>query len=179
LLIPVVCREDVALVAITLRARPGKQGNRLEEFLIDNDAVNALYDAFTAFFILTGTVTNKVPCLHPKSAAALKARDMYIGGDSLGLGILLLLLGEAVGVRPSSSTVYAATGALTLRLDSVECREVGKLGTKVESAATAGVDVMYCPIQDDVPAGSHKGMLIKQVSVINKDEFCDFRMKVA
>ena len=63
----------------------------MEDFLIDEDAVGALYDAFTAFLVLTGVTAKKVLCVDPKSAAELKAKNIYIAGDSLGLGVLLLL----------------------------------------------------------------------------------------
>ena len=179
MLIPVVCAEGVVLVAITLRSSPGKHEDRLEDFLIDDDAVNGLFDAFTAFLILTGKTAKKVPCVDPASAAELKAQNIFIAGDSLGLGILLLLLSDTAYGPRLSRKVCAATGALNVRPDMVVCREVGKLGTKVHSAANAGVDVMYCPVQDDVPPEGLLGMSIKPLSVITKDGISDLWVKVA
>ena len=167
------------MVAITLRENPGKHDKRLEDFLIDEDAVNALHDALAAFLVLTGVTVKKVLCVDPKSVAELKARNIYIAGDSLGLGALLLLLRDVAGGRNGSRVVYAATGALTVRSTTVLCREVGKLGAKVQSAANAGVDVMYCPAQDDVPPQGLLGMSIKPLSVITKDGISDFWEKVA
>jgi len=179
LLIPVVCAEGVVLVAITLRTNPGKQDKRLEDFLIDEDAVGALYDAFTAFLVLTGVTAKKVLCVDPKSAAELKAKNIYIAGDSLGLGVLLLLLEDVAFGRRGSREICAATGALTVRSTTVLCREVGKLGAKVQSAASAGVNVMYCPAQADCPSERQADMAIKQLSVIARDDISSFWMQVA
>lgn len=167
------------MVAITLRENPGKHDKRLEDFLIDEDAVNALYDAFAAFLVLTGMTAKKILCVDPKSAAELKARNIYIAGDSLGLGALMLLLRDFAGGRSGSRAVYAATGALTVRSTTVLCREVGKLGAKAHSAANAGVDVMYCPVQSDCPSERQGDMAIKQLSVITRDDMSEFWMQVA
>ena len=169
----------MVLVAITLCSNPNIHDKRLEDFLIDKDAVNGLFDAFTAFFILTGAAAKKVVCVDPKSATELEARDIYIAGDSLGLGILLLLLGDAAGECLEIGKARAATGALKVQSNVVVCREVGDLGSKVKGAEDAGVDIMYCPVQADAPALSDTGMLIKPLSLITKDDISDFWMKVA
>lgn len=169
----------MALVATTLLTNPGKQDKRLEDFLIDEDAVGALYDAFAAFLVLTGMTAEKVPCVEPKSAAELTAKNIFIAGDSLGLGVLLLLLRDIACGRSGSPAVCAATGALTVLASTVVCREVGMLSAKVQSAASAGIDVMYCPVQANVPAVSHTGMLIKPLSVVTRDDISDFWIKVA
>ena len=47
--IPVVSNGEAILVAICLQPNPERPGKKLEDFLVDRDAVNALFDAYAAF----------------------------------------------------------------------------------------------------------------------------------
>ena len=91
----------------------------------------------------------------------------------------MLLLRDFAGDLKWEPAVYAATGALTVRSTTVLCREVGKLGAKAHSAANAGVDVMYCPVQSDCPSERQGDMAIKQLSVITREDISEFWMQVA
>lgn len=177
MLIPVVCGEDALLVGIMLGSGSVKHKDKLENFLIDADAVNALFDALTAFVILTGESVSRTLCVTPQSAAQLKSRNMYIAGDSLGLGVLLVLLEEASGNVFSNGEVCAATGALNVQSEEILCREVAKLDIKVACAAESGADIMYCPAQVDAPSERFRGTLVKQVATIIKDTNVKWRMK--
>lgn len=179
MLIPVISAGEAVLVEVTL-SEVGTSSIKLEDYLIDTDAVNALFDAFVAFTVLTGAKPSKVPYVSLSSAVDLEWRKMRIAGDSLGLGVLILLLQDAAGVEPNAGTVCAATGALDVRRDRVLCRQVGHLEAKLEGLEKAGVDILYCSAQGDAPVKSYRSVLVKQVSAITQRSNTPyFRMEFA
>lgn len=165
MLIPIIVGDEGVLVEVGLSSAPGNASSKLEDFLADCDAVNALYDAFAAFFILTGAMPTREPCLAPASAELLSASNTRIVGDSLGLGVLLLLLtnGEQDFDKGGTS---AATGALDVRRDKIVCRPVDQLRAKLDAAVRQGVSTIFCPKQFDAPSHSYRGLFVRQVSQI-------------
>ena len=178
-MIPVVSNGDAVLVSICLHANSERSGEKLEDFLVDRDAVNALFDAYAAFYILTGETAAKAPHVTSESVDELKARNMNIAGDSLGLGVLLLLLNDVAGSSTAETEVSVATGALDVRSDRVVCRKVDQLRVKLDGAVRAGADLFYCPAQSDAPVDGYRGTLIRQVLAISTDVNAMVRVEVA
>ena len=165
MLIPIIVGNEGVLLEVGLSSAPGHASNKLEDFLADCDAVNALYDAFTAFFILTGEMPTREPYLAPGSAELLSVSNTRIVGDSLGLGVLLLLLNTG-GQEFDVGGISAATGALDVRCDKIMCRPVDQLTAKLDAAVRQGVSTVFCPRQFDAPSHSYRGLLVRQVSQI-------------
>ena len=172
--------DGAFLVEVGLSPEPGITNHRLEDYLIDADAVNALFDAFHGFTVLTGSLPERTVYISSRSEKDLEQCQCRIAGDSLGLAVLLLLLQDAADLNIGVKKVCAATGALVVRKDKVLCREVGHLGAKLQCLDRANVDVLYCPIQVDAPISRYNSVSVKQVSAITQDlKFPYFRMEFA
>ena len=169
MLFPIIASDGAFLVEISCIPEPGIRNNRLEDFLVDADAVNAVFEAFTAFAALTGTLPDKELYISSSSAIELERRQCRIAGDSMGLAVLMLLLQDATGFKFSIKKACAATGALVVEKDKVLCRQVGHLGAKLECLEFSEVDILYCPAQVDAPNDRYKSVLVKQISAIKQD----------
>ena len=180
MLIPIFSADGAFLVEVSVRAVPGVVNHRLEDHLVDCDAVNALFDAFNGFTVLTGSAPKRNVYIDAKSKKELEQRQCLIAGDSLGLAVLILLLQDATDFDIGAKKVCAATGALSVQKDKVVCREVGHLEAKIECLEDADVDVLYCPVQAEAPISKYKGLLVKRISAIKQDlKFPYFRMEFA
>ena len=165
---------------MSLRPEPGIINHKLEDYLVDYDAVNALFDAFNGFKVLTGSPPERTVFISPRSENDLQQRHCRIAGDSLGLAVLLLLLQDAAGLDIGVKKICAATGALDVQKEKVLCRQVGHLEAKIECLESAGVDVLYCPVQVGAPTNIYKSVLVKRISAITQDlKFPYFRMEFA
>jgi len=180
LLFPVISTDGPFLVEILLNSETGFSNNKLEDFLVDADAVNAVFDALTGFSILTGVQPKRDVFISPSSAIDLDKRRCRIAGDSLGLAVLMLLLKDWARDSFSRKKVCAASGALVIDKDKVLCRQVGHLGEKLECVDGANVNVFYCPAQVDAPVNSFNCVTVKQLSAITQlSNFPYFRMEFA
>lgn len=172
--IPVVIQDEAVCVEIVLGSEETFSGIKLEEFLIDADAVNALYDALKAFAIITGKKPKHVPFVSDVSAKELERQKIGIAGDSLGLGVLILLLQNSFSSCFSPGKVHAASGAIECRGNKVSCRQVGRMESKLDGLEKAGVDVFYCSAQSDAPKNSYRGISVKQLSGITQAAFAPY-----
>ena len=165
---------------MSLSPEHGVTNHRLEDYLVDSDAVNALFDAFNGFTVLTGSPPERTVFISPKSEKDLQQRNCRIAGDSLGLAVLMFLLQDAAGLDFGVKKICAATGALDVQKEKVLCRQVGHLEEKIECLEGADVDVLYCPIQFDAPINRCKSVLVRRISAITQDlKFPYFRMEFA